>query len=382
MISLWHFAAGFIAWMPTWLRATLVFALIFAAGTALQAIVLRVVSAQSKKWNPLVRLMFLRARRVVRFALLILAIAIALPLVPMSHAAEDSWHRALVASLILLIGWIVLIVTGIAIERYIGRLRIDDADNLLARKAVTQMRVVSQAINILIVMLTIGFALMSFDSVRQFGVSLFASAGVAGIVAGLAARPMLENMFSGLQLAITQPLRLGDAVVINNEWGSVEEITSTYVVMRLWDWRRQIVPLSYLFQNPFTNWTRSSAAIIGAVLLYVDYTAPVERIRSKAEQLIRASKLWDGKVVNLQVSDAREHTIELRVLMSAADSSKAWDLRCEIREKLISYIQQEFPDALPLSRTELLYAPALPQPGNGEAVHRRDRSPSPSSVRT
>jgi small-conductance mechanosensitive channel len=200
--------------------------------------------------------------------------------------------------------------------------------------------------------LTIALALMSFDAVRQFGVSLFASAGIAGIVAGLAARPMLENLIAGVQLALTQPLRVDDAVVINNEWGWVEEINSTYIVVRLWDWRRQVVPLSYLFQNPFTNWTRSSSSIIGTVLVYADYTLPMEAVRTAATDIIKASPLWDGQVVNIQISDARESVIELRVLASASDSTRAWDLRCEIREKLIAFIRDNYPESLPRVRRE------------------------------
>ena len=214
------------------------------------------------------------------------------------------------------------------------------------------MRIFRQAINVMLALLTVAFAMMSFDAVRQFGISLFASAGVAGIVAGLAARPMLENLIAGVQLALTQPLRLEDAVVINNEWGWVEEINSTYIVVRLWDWRRQVVPLSYLFQNPFTNWTRSSSSIIGTVYVYADYTLPMDQTRAAATAIVQASRLWDGQVVNVQVSDAREQVMEVRVLASASDSSRAWDLRCEIREKLIAFIRENHPESLPRVRRE------------------------------
>lgn len=163
-----------------------------------------------------------------------------------------------------------------------------------------------------------------------------------------------------MQLALTQPLRLEDAVVINNEWGWVEEITSTYIVVRLWDLRRQIVPLSYLFQNPFTNWTRSSSSIIGTIFLYTDYTLPVPALRAKAEEYAKASALWDGKAVNVQVSDAKERTMEIRILVSASDSSKAWDLRCEVREKLIGYIRDNYPGSLPRSRWDGIEAPDGP----------------------
>jgi small-conductance mechanosensitive channel len=241
---------------------------------------------------------------------------------------------------------------NLAMDRYVRTLDLAANDNLLARKVATQMRIFRQAINVLFAVVTIAFALMSFDAVRQFGVSLFAGAGIAGIVAGMAARPMLENLIAGFQLALTQPLRLEDAVVINNEWGWVEEINSTYIVVRLWDWRRQVVPLSYLFQNPFTNWTRSSSSIIGTVHVFADYTLPVDAVRAQATEIVKASPLWDGTVVNVQVSDARENVIQIRVLASASDSSRAWDLRCEIREKLIAFIRNVYPESLPRIRRE------------------------------
>ena len=178
---------------------------------------------------------------------------------------------------------------------------------------------------------------------RQYGVSLFASAGVAGIVAGLAARPVLTNLIAGVQLAMTQPIRIDDAVVVENEWGTIEEITSTYVVVRLWDWRRMIVPLSYFIEKPFQNWTRENSSLIGSAFLYVDYRAPVGVIRDKLHEIVKASKNWDGSVVNLQVTDAKESTIELRCLMSARSAGQAFDLRCEVREKLVDFLQKHHP---------------------------------------
>ena len=170
----------------------------------------------------------------------------------------------------------------------------------------TQVRVLLRAGDVLVVMVTFGAALMTFEPVRQFGVSLFASAGVAGIVAGFAARPVLSNLFAGVQLAMTQPIRIDDAVIVENEWGTIEEITSTYVVVRLWDWRRMIVPLSYFIEKPFQNWTREGSALIGSAMIYVDYRAPVGAIREKLNEIVKSSKNWDGKVVNLQVTDAKE----------------------------------------------------------------------------
>jgi small-conductance mechanosensitive channel len=194
---------------------------------------------------------------------------------------------------------------------------------------------------------------MTFPAVRQYGVSLFASAGAAGIVVGLAARPLLSNLFAGVQLAITQPIRIDDAVIVENEWGLVEEITSTYVVIRIWDLRRMVVPLSYFIEKPFQNWTRQTGTLIGSVMLYVDYSAPVDAIREELERIVKASSHWDGDVLNLQVTDAKERTMELRAIMSAGSSGEAFNLRCEVREKLIAFLQREHPAALPRERSDV-----------------------------
>jgi small-conductance mechanosensitive channel len=216
--------------------------------------------------------------------------------------------------------------------------------------------------DILVVVLTIGFALMSFDSVRQYGVSLFASAGVAGLVAGLAARPVLSNLFAGVQLAMTQPIRIDDVVIVENEWGWIEEITSTYVVIRVWDLRRLIVPLSYFIERPFQNWTREGAAILGSVMLYLDYAAPIDAIREEAQRIAEASPDWDKKFVGVQVTDTKLDTIEVRILVSAAAAGQAWNLRCEVREKIITFLQRKHPEALPRRRFERMTEQELPAP--------------------
>jgi small-conductance mechanosensitive channel len=216
------------------------------------------------------------------------------------------------------------------------------------------VRVLTRTVNTLLVMLTAGAALMTFESVRQYGVSLFASAGVAGIVAGFAARPVLSNLIAGIQIATAQPIRIDDQVVVENENGRVEEITSTYVVIRLWDWRRLIVPLTYFIEKPFQNWTRETTNLIGAVMFHVDYTAPVERIRAKVIEIVQASKLWDGDVLKLHVTDTTENSMELRVIASARSAGDTFDLRCEIREKLIDFLQREIPSALPRIRQEVI----------------------------
>jgi small-conductance mechanosensitive channel len=340
------------AWVPAWLAALVLFVIVVMAGFALQRVLIDWLGRRAATWRPFTRSIFLRTRRLMRYAAVLLALVLAIALVPLSRDAEIGVHHVFIALFVILIGWIALVAANVLIDSYERGLQLSNADNLSARKIATQMRIFRQASNVLLVVLTAAFALMSFDAVRQFGVSLFASAGIAGIVAGMAARPMLENLIAGVQLAITQPLRVEDAVVIAGEWGWVEEINSTYIVVRLWDWRRQVVPLSYLFANPFTNWTRSAASLIGSVYVYVDYTLPMDRVRAKATEIVRASRLWDGQVVNVQVSDAREQVMEVRVLASAADSPKAWDLRCEVREKLIAYIRDTFPESLPRQRRQ------------------------------
>jgi small-conductance mechanosensitive channel len=220
----------------------------------------------------------------------------------------------------------------------------------------TQVRVLLRACDVLVVLFTIAAALMTFEPVRQYGVSLFASAGVAGIIAGLAARPVLSNLLAGVQLAMTQPIRIDDAVIVEGEWGTIEEITSTYVVVKCWDMRRLIVPLSHFIEKPFQNWTREGSALIGSALFYVDYRAPVGIIPDQLQKIVKTSKNWDGRVVNLQVTDAKEQSMELRAIMSAANASATFSLRCEVREKLIDFLQREHPEALPRQRSEAIVA--------------------------
>jgi small-conductance mechanosensitive channel len=272
---------------------------------------------------------------------------------PINPDLAEVLARLLLMAVICLIGWAAITALHIASNIYLRRFRIDVDDNLLARKHNTQIRILVRTVDGVLVLLTIGAALMTFEAVRQYGVSLFASAGVAGIVAGLAARPVLSNLMAGVQLAMTQPIRIEDAVIVENEWGNVEEITSTYVVIRLWDWRRMIVPLTYFIEKPFQNWTREGSSLIGTAFIYVDYRAPVDRIREQLSVIVKASSRWDGRVINLQVTDAKERTLELRCLASAASAGLAFELRCEIREKLVAFLQKEHPEALPRERADL-----------------------------
>ena len=195
--------------------------------------------------------------------------------------------------------------------------------------------------------------LMGFDSFRQLGTGILASAGLASLVIGLAAQKIFGNFLAGIQIAFTQPIRVDDVVIVENEWGRIEEITLTYVVVRIWDLRRLVLPIGYFIEKPFQNWTRVSADLLGTVFVYADYTIPVKEIREELHRILKGSNKWDGKVWGMQVTNATERTMELRALMSAADASVAWGLRCEVREYLIEFVQKNYPEALPKTRAEL-----------------------------
>jgi small-conductance mechanosensitive channel len=213
-----------------------------------------------------------------------------------------------------------------------------------------------------------------FDSVRALGRSILASAGVAGIIIGIAAQRTLATLLAGVQIAFTQPIRLDDVVIVEGEWGRVEEITLTYVVVAIWDLRRMVLPITYFIEKPFQNWTRASADLLGSVFLYMDYSVPIAPLRAELDRILEGSKLWDRKVKVLQVTDAKEHTIELRILVSAADSSIAWDLRCDVREKMVDFLQRNFPDALPHSRATLQIPSEMSPRQNSTATEPRQEA--------
>lgn len=247
--------------------------------------------------------------------------------------------------------WLGLRIIAAAQDIIMQRNPLDISDNLAARRIQTQTRVLGHTIGFFIILFGISAILMSFPSARQFGASLLASAGLAGLAVGFAAKPVLGNLIAGLQLAITQPIRLDDIVIVENEWGRIEEITGTYVVIRIWDDRRLIVPLQYFIEHPFQNWTRKSSNLIGSLFLWVDYAMPLEPLRTELENLCKQSpQLWDGRVCVLQVTEATEKAIQLRILVSTENSSKNWDLRCFIREKLINFISLHHAECLPQLR--------------------------------
>jgi small-conductance mechanosensitive channel len=225
--------------------------------------------------------------------------------------------------------------------------------NLRARRIRTQSQVFRRIGIMGVGFVTLATMLMTFPNVRHVGVSLFASAGVAGLVAGLAARPVLTNLIAGVQIALTEPIRIDDVVIVEGEWGRIEEIAMTYVVVRIWDLRRLVVPLSYFIEKPFQNWTRATADLLGTVYIYTDYCVPVDEVRKELRRILETSGMWDGRVCVLQVTNSTDRAVELRALMSAPNSGTAWDLRCYVRERLIQFVREHYPESLPRTRAEV-----------------------------
>lgn len=261
--------------------------------------------------------------------------------------------RTLTVLQIVLMAWLAVRAAGIGREMVMNAFDITAKDNLQARKIHTQIRVVEQIAVALISFFAIAAVLMTFEKVRQLGVSLLASAGVMGIILGFAAQKSIATLFAGIQIALTQPIRVDDVVIVENEWGWIEEITLTYVVVRIWDLRRLILPITYFLDKPFQNWTRVSADILGTISIFTDYTAPVEEFRKEVRRICEGTELWDGKVCGVQVVNASDTTMEVRALISASDSSRAWDLRCLVREKMIDFLREKHPACMPRTRVLL-----------------------------
>lgn len=281
--------------------------------------------------------------------------------------AADWLATAITIALILAVTWAAIAVVRAIADWLRGEYDITIADNLRARRIHTQVDVLATSSVIVLSMIGGAIALMQFPAVREIGTSLLASAGIAGLVVGLAARPVLSNLIAGIQLAFTEPIRLDDVVVVEGEWGRIESITATYVVVKIWDERRLVVPVSYFLEHPFQNWTRETANVMGTVYLYVDWRVPVDRIRAELRRLCEANEAWDGRVAGVQVTGTSAEGVEVRGLVSAADASKLWNLRCDLREGLIGFLQREFPGALPRVRAEL---ERTPDPGTGEHAPR------------
>lgn len=255
--------------------------------------------------------------------------------------------------IIFITAWLVIRSIKLARELILNQFDIGTEDNLKARRVYTQFRILERIIIFIVILIAIALVLMTFEGIRRIGISLFASAGVAGIIIGFAAQKALASVLAGFQIAITQPIRIDDVVIVENEWGWIEEINLTYVVVRIWDKRRLIVPTTYFIEKPFQNWTRTSADILGTVFIYTDYQVPVDKLREAFKDILKETDLWDGQVAVMQVTNATDHSLEIRALMSAVNSPTAWDLRVLVREKLIAFLQEKYPHSLPRTRVEL-----------------------------
>lgn len=298
-----------------------------------------------------------------RWLLITLALLTIMPALALGDDVKTMLGRILVLIQTGIVGWLFVSAIGVLKDYVETRYDIAVKDNLRARQMRTRTGILYRIAVAVVAIVTACLMLMSFPSIRHIGLTLFASAGLAGLAIGAAAQPTLKNLIAGVQLAFTEPIRLDDVVIIDGEWGRIEEIRTTYVVVRLWDERRLIVPVSRFLEQPFQNWTRRTADLLGTAYFYMDYSVPVERVRAQLTAIVKSSPLWDGKVCVLQVTDLKEHTIELRALVSAADSGDAFELRCHVREEMIKFIHDHFPAALPKFRAEVLGSGDDDRPG-------------------
>ena len=333
-------------------------AIFLAAGIRLFYRLVGVVQLKLSRWAVITRSKWDEIVLAVAVRALRMAVPLGVLLVGLPALQLPARYHAVVQTLasMLLIGGIGFILIKLAseAEQAVSReYRIDVADNLATRKLQTQVSMLRRIVVAIVALMTASCMLMVIPSVRHVGTSLLASAGLAGIVLGLAAQKSLGNLIAGMQLAFTQPIRVDDVVVIEGDWGRIEEIALTYVVVRIWDLRRLIVPITYFVENPIENWTRTGSQILGTVFFYLDYLVPVEAMRAELDRILAASKRWDKQVSVLQVTDIKERTVEIRILVSAVDSSIAWDLRCEVREKMLDFLQRLHREALPRERIAL-----------------------------
>jgi small-conductance mechanosensitive channel len=363
----WSFAPTATLILGWGYRLAIVAALIWLlarAGRVIEAFLLSLAHRTDATWDDV---MLPLAGKAARRALPLLAIILAAPALARSPALSQIVGTATSLVLISVVAIILIQVVNAAAALVLQEHRIDVADNLRARAIHTQVVVLKKVAVSAIGLFTLASMLMVFDSVRQLGASILASAGVAGIVVGFAAQRSIATLLAGFQIALTQPIRVDDIVIVENEFGRIEDITLTYVVVRIWDLRRLVLPISYFIEHPFQNWTRSSSNLLATVYLQVDYQVPLDALRGELTRILDASPNWDRQVNVLQVTDAKERTLELRALASAANASLAWDLRCEVREKLVTFLQREYPESLPRVRAsvEARIAGGMPtgQPG-------------------
>ena len=317
-------------------------------------------------------LMAQRLRRPARVIVVLTGIQIILPLLPIPGHFLDPVRKILGILWFLNLGWLMIATVYGLEEAVLRRYDIKASDNLRARRARTQLQLMRRMLIGLLLLVDAGLVLSVFheSKIWHYGAGLLASAGLASLALATAAKTSVSNLLAGLQIAIAEPIRLDDVVIVEGEWGRIEEINTTYVVVAIWDKRRLIVPLSYFIENPFQNWTHTTADLLGTAFLYVDYSIPVEALRQEFRRILENDPLWDRQVCALQVTDLSEHTMQIRCLLSARNSSDQFDLRCIVREKMISFIQQNYPDAFPRTRFSAIRdEPEMPPAFPGHKQH-------------
>jgi small-conductance mechanosensitive channel len=343
------FEAGFTAWL--WPGSSAILAV------AVTYIVYRLALAVFRHFSEsrtVIRLFLDAAARALGVVFCLLTLVGSLATAPADLPLISAIQQVATLLLILAITWAAVRLTSAIGEVIVALNPVLEGQWKRARKVETQTRFLVRALNILIVIIGLGAALMTFESVQHMGASLLASAGVGGLILGFAARPVLSNLLAGMQIALTQPFRIDDVLYVQGEWCWVEEVTATYVVLRVWDLRRLVVPLQWFIENPFQNWSRNTAELLGTVFIWVDYTMPVEPLRQEFTRLLNESGLWDGEFSSVQVTDSSDQAIQVRFLMSAANSSKNWDLRCAVREGMVTFIQEHYPAQLPRLRARMV----------------------------
>lgn len=352
----------FLSWLPPWAVGVALIAGALALALGLHTVTVRAVKRGLQHRSEFARSLLVRTRAPSRLALVVAALGWSLKVAPIPDRFERPLLHILLVAFITLVGWGVMTAADIGTALYLRRHRTDVADNLQARKMLTQARILRRLLNAVVLIITAALVLMTIPGVKQVGVSLLAAGGAAGIIVGLALQPVLSNLLAGVQIAFTQPIRIDDAVVVQNEFGHVEEIKSTYVVIRLRDERRLIVPLKFFLDQPFQNWTRESAELIAEVMILVDQRVPMSELRRTVEETVKAWPDWNGKLLRVEVHDVRERSLEIRCRISARNASEAVALRAHVREQVIGWLQREYPASLPRNGVEFMPPEAEPTP--------------------
>jgi small-conductance mechanosensitive channel len=339
--------------VPQFVQNLILAAAAIVFGLLLKYLILKLFKLSSRYWASFqIRSIIRHLNHPAGIFIPLLLLNIALGFMVMDKELRAQLSRLLEISLTICFSLILIRIIKVFEDHFYHKYDLSKEDNLKERKIRTQLQFIRKFVVALIVLITVALVLLSFESMRKIGTGLLTGVGVGGIIIGFAAQKSLGNLLAGFQIAFTQPIRIDDVVIVEGEWGRVEEITLTYVVINIWDQRRLILPITYFIEKPFQNWTRVSAQLLGTVFLYLDYTIPIPPLREELTRLLTSHQLWDKRVNVVQVTDNKERTIEVRFLMSARNSSQAFDLRCDVREQMIEFIRTNYPGSLPKTRLE------------------------------